>query len=416
MPRHTYKQFFVLGGRFLWFGFATGFASSFGQTFFIGLFGPALRTEFSLSHTSWGFIYLTGTLASALVLPFTGRKIDTVDLRVFTTAVCICMVFASLFTCNVNGPIMLAIAIFLLRQSGQGLMSHTSLTSMARYFESGRGRALAVATIGFAAGEALLPGATVFVIEHLGWRWTYALVGIFVAVVLIPLFFWLLAGHDERHRKHVQAIAKRANDTRGASQSWTRAEVLRDKRFYLLLPGLLAPAIIGTALFFHHLTVADYKGWSYAWVTGNYAVYAAVISTVALLSGPLVDRFRAVRMMYGVIPPLILGILMLAAFDTKWIVPVYLTLLGLNSAFYFTVITSLWAELYGVTYLGSIKSMMTAFGVLGSALGPVAMGWMLDAGLSVESVCLIWATFAFGSWLLTVVALNISAQRSHLPG
>lgn len=373
-----------------------------------------MRSEFGLSHTSWGFIYLVGTLASALLLPFSGRLIDTMDLRVFTTLVCIMMVFAGLFTALVNGPVMLVIAIFLLRQSGQGLMSHTSLTSMARYFEAGRGRALAVATIGFAAGEAVLPRFAVFTIDQIGWRWTYALVAVLVAVVLIPLVFWLLAGHDERHRQHQQRLAKRSA-TREGVQSWTRAEVLRDKRFFLLLPGILAPAIIGTALFFHHLTVADLKGWSYTWVTGNYAVYAVVITVVALLSGPLVDRFRAVRMVYGVIPPLIVSMLLLAAFDTPWIVPVYLTMLGLNSAFYFTVITSLWAELYGVAHLGSIKSMMTALSVLGSALGPVAMGWMFDHDLSVGTICTFWAAFAFVGWILTAIALNLSPRRSHSP-
>ena len=184
-----------------------------------------MRSEFGLSHTSWGFIYLVGTLASALLLPFSGRLIDTMDLRVFTTLVCIMMVFAGLFTALVNGPVMLVIAIFLLRQSGQGLMSHTSLTSMARYFEAGRGRALAVATIGFAAGEAVLPRFAVFTIDQIGWRWTYALVAVLVAVVLIPLVFWLLAGHDERHRQHQQRLAKRSA-TREGVQSWTRAEVL----------------------------------------------------------------------------------------------------------------------------------------------------------------------------------------------
>ena len=168
-------------------------------------------------------------------------------------------------------------------------------------------------------------------------------------------------------------------------------------------------------MFFHHLTVADLKGWSYTWVTGNYAVYAVVITVVALLSGPLVDRFRAVRMVYGVIPPLIVSMLLLAAFDTPWIVPVYLTMLGLNSAFYFTVITSLWAELYGVAHLGSIKSMMTALSVLGSALGPVAMGWMFDHDLSVGTICTFWAAFAFVGWILTAIALNLSPRRSHSP-
>ena len=413
MPLAGYFRFISQGGRLLWFGFTIGLASTFGQTFFIGLFGPVLRNEFNLSHTSWGFIYLVGTLASALLLPFTGRRIDTMDLRLFTTLACVLMIFAGLFTSIVNGPVMLAIAIFLLRQSGQGLMSHISMASMARYFEAGRGRALAIATMGFAAGEALLPVGTVFVIALIGWRWTYVGVAVVVTVVLIPLVYWLLEGHDKRHREHVQYLASRAAGTRESIRSWTHEEVVRDKRFYLLLPGLLAPSIIGTALFFHHLTIADVKGWSHTWVTSNYALYAVVITTVALLSGPLVDRFRAIRMVYFVIPPLIMSMLVLATFDTPWIVPVYLTLLGFNSAFYFTVITSLWAEIYGVGHIGAIKSMVTALSVVGSALGPVGMGWMMNAGFSVGAICITCAVFAFIGWILTAVALNIAPQRSH---
>ena len=132
MPLAAYFRFIAANDRFIWFGFTIGFASSFGQTFFVGLFGPALQAEFGLSHTSWGTVYLIGTLASALLLPFTGKKIDTMDLKTFTLSVCAVMVLAGLFTSMVNGPVMLIIAIFLLRQSGQGLFSHTSMTSMAR--------------------------------------------------------------------------------------------------------------------------------------------------------------------------------------------------------------------------------------------------------------------------------------------
>ena len=331
MPLAGYSRFIADSGRFVWFGVAMGFASSFGQTFFIGLFGPALRAEFGLSHTSWGFIYLVGTLSSALLLPFTGRKIDQMNLRSFSLLVCLAMIVAGLFTAAVTGPVMLAVAVFLLRQSGQGLMSHTAMASMARYFALARGRALAVATMGFASGEAVLPVGTVFLIASIGWRWTYALVAVLVAVVLVPLVCWLLAGHDERHRRHIERLTGGEGVDRGFVPSWTRGEVLRDKRFYLLLPGQLAPAIIGTAVFFHHLTVADDKGWSHTWVTSNYAVYAAVVIVAAVLSGPLVDRFRAVRMVYASTPPLVVGMLLLAAFDTPWIVPVYISLLGLNT-------------------------------------------------------------------------------------
>ena len=212
MPLAAYYRFIIQNDRFLWFGFTIGFASSFGQTFFVGLFGPALRAEFGLSHTSWGAVYLVGTLASALLLPFTGRKIDTMDLKTFTTIVCVVMIFAGLFTAMVNGPVMLVIAIFLLRQSGQGLFTHTSMTSMARYFEAGRGRALAIATMGFALSEAVLPVGTVFLIALVGWRWTYVVVAVLVAVVLIPLVHWLLAGHHERHRRHVQRLFSSRRD------------------------------------------------------------------------------------------------------------------------------------------------------------------------------------------------------------
>ncbi|MDH3688931.1 MAG: MFS transporter [Gammaproteobacteria bacterium] len=415
MPLAAYFRFIADNRRFVAFGFTMGFASSFGQTFFIGLFGPALRSEFGLSHTSWGFIYLIGTLASALLLPFTGRKIDQMDLRLYTTLVCALMIFAGLFTALVNGPLMLIAAIFLLRQSGQGLMSHTAMSSMARYFEEGRGRALAIATMGFSCGEALLPVGAVFLIALVGWRWSYVACAILVAVVLIPLVRWLLAGHDERHRQHLQRLTRQAGDHQAVIQSWTQAQVLRDSRFYLLLPGLLAPPMIGTAMFFHHLTVADFKGWSHTWITGNYAVYALVAITIALLSGPLIDRFRAVRMVYGVIPPLILAMLALAAFQTHWIVPVYLALIGVNTGLSYTVMTSLWAEIYGVAYIGSVKSMVAAIGVLGSALGPVIMGRLMDEGFSVESICVIAAAYALIGWILMAVALRPAAHRSHPP-
>ena len=89
MQSKNYLRFTLENRRFLAFGFLMAFSSSFGQTFFVGLFGPDLRAEFGLSHGDWSLVYMAGTLASALVLPWSGRLIDRVDLGVFTAAVCI---------------------------------------------------------------------------------------------------------------------------------------------------------------------------------------------------------------------------------------------------------------------------------------------------------------------------------------
>ena len=133
MPIRDYLKFVAANLRFVTFGFFLAFASSFGQTFFIGTFGPAIQMEFSLSHTSWGTIYMVGTLGSAALLPWTGKQIDRFDLRPYTALVCILLTIACGFTAFVTTGVMLVFAIFLLRQSGQGLMSHIAITSMARY-------------------------------------------------------------------------------------------------------------------------------------------------------------------------------------------------------------------------------------------------------------------------------------------
>ena len=83
------------------------FSSSFGQTYFIGVFGPELRAEFDLTHTAWGAIYMTGTLCSALVLPFTGKLIDRIDLRAYAGVVSVALALACVGISSVLGPITL---------------------------------------------------------------------------------------------------------------------------------------------------------------------------------------------------------------------------------------------------------------------------------------------------------------------
>ena len=98
--------------RFLSFGFLMGLGSSFGQTYFIGVFGPEIRQEFSLTQTSWSAIYMIGTLASALMLPWTGQQIDRISLRRYTVFVVIALVGATTFMALVPSAILLVVAVF----------------------------------------------------------------------------------------------------------------------------------------------------------------------------------------------------------------------------------------------------------------------------------------------------------------
>ena len=82
-----YLRFISENPHLLAFGFFLTFASSLGQTFFIGAFGPSILKEFELSHTAWGGIYMAGTVMSALCLPLTGQLIDRFPLKPYTIIV-----------------------------------------------------------------------------------------------------------------------------------------------------------------------------------------------------------------------------------------------------------------------------------------------------------------------------------------
>ena len=67
-----YIKFALANRRILAFGFLMALGSSFGQTFFIGIFSPSIEAEFGLSHSEWGTIYMAGTLLSAATAPIPG--------------------------------------------------------------------------------------------------------------------------------------------------------------------------------------------------------------------------------------------------------------------------------------------------------------------------------------------------------
>ena len=405
-------KFAVANRRFIAFGFLAASASSFGQTYFIGIFGPVFQAEFGLSHTIWGSIYLIGTLASAAMLPVSGKLIDHIPLRRYALWVCGLLMLACGLTTLVNGAITLIFSIFLLRHAGQGLMSHIAITTMARYFSAGRGRAIAIATLGFSLGEALLPFLAVLAIASYGWRWTYGGVVLYLGLIVIPIFLLLLKDLGDRPPADTAPMSRAEQKQIQQQRSWTRAEVLRDPRIYLLLPGLLAAPIISTAMFFHHLTLAGAKGWSYAWITGSYLIYAVSTVITALIVGQTIDRLGAVRLVPFMLLPLISAMIVIAVFNNPFAVWLYMVLMGINIGIAHTSVSAMWAEMYGVKHLGAIRSLATAVGVFGTALGPVTLGSLMDWGLPIEHVCLIFAGYSVIGTCLMVATFRHKIQNS----
>ena len=389
--------FLIASPRFLAFGFLVAVFSSFGQTYFIALSGAEIRSTFGLSHGDFGSIYSLGTLSSAALLVWAGRKIDDVDLRPYTSIVCFGLALACLGMANVSSALWLIPVIFALRFTGQGLMSHISTVAMARYFDAHRGKAISIASLGYPVGEAILPFIAVSLIATIGWREMWGSIGIMLAVGLVPMVLWLLKGHSDRHQKLEEAT--RVAVAEGATRAgWSRRQVLRDPRFYVLLPSYLSTAFIITGFFFHQVHLVDSKGWSLPWFAGTFVAFAVGQIIAGLITGIMVDRYNALLMMRFELMPIVIALLALAMFSDPLIAIVFMVFAGATSGAAATAHGAIWAEIYGVAHLGAIKAMGTALMVVSSALSPPIMGWAIDAGVSMETIaaaCALYCIFAF---------------------
>jgi MFS family permease len=395
-----YRQFIADNARFLGFGFTLSALSSVGQTFFISLFGAEIRGAFILTHGEFGTIYSAATLASATGLALVGHRTDNADLRRWSCFVVGGLGVACLLLAWAPAAIFVGIALFGLRFFGQGLASHTSVVSMARYFDVARGRAVSIAALGHPVGEGILPISVVAIAAVMGWRETWFACGVFLIVIGIPATLWLLRGHATRHQSWLDNLRSRAASGR-ESKSRSRAEMLRDPVFFFLLPAAITPSYVVTGLFFHQAHVAATKGWPLTLLAASFAAYAAASVATSLVAGHLIDRRGATRILPFAMVPLAVGLLALALSNDPLIATLYLLLAGASQGLQATVHGVLWAEIYGARHIGSIRALIAALSVFSSALGPASMGWLIDAGITIT-------TLAFASIVAIGIALGLA--------
>ena len=174
------------------FGFIFTFFSSFGQSFFLGLFNSSIRETLSITHGQFGSIYASATLLSSFLLIWVGKKIDDINIFKFAFYVTLLLSFSCYFFSKVSSIAFLFIAVFLMRFSGQGLMSHTATTTITRYFTKSRGKALSAGWFGLSTAEFILPVLIVYMLTFTAWQNIWISISILTLVFLPLTSFFLI--------------------------------------------------------------------------------------------------------------------------------------------------------------------------------------------------------------------------------
>jgi len=390
----------------LGFGFTAVFWGNFGQSFFVAWFGADIQRSLGLSAGEYGSAYSLATLASAITVVWAGGLIDKLALRTYAIAVAIGLAVALVVLSLANTLLTLLIGFFLLRLFGQSLLPHTGITTMARYFDDMRGKAISVAMSGVPVGEVILPIMAVALVAAVGWQATLSWVALGVFVILIPLMLWLLhhsnlpmAALDKESAQRLEAASNAQDKDETAPKIPGRTEVLRDYRFWLALPGLMVNPFMITGIFIHQNFLADSKGWSMSWLATCFIVYGMVHWISSLVSGALVDRYKSVRLLPFFLLPMVVCLLIAAFVPGNWPAVLMMALLGMSAGSSPPITGSLWPEIYGTRKLGSIRAMNMALMVLSTAISPVLFGYFIDRGVSLAALfgaCTVYVMVAIG--------------------
>ncbi|MDC0353312.1 MFS transporter [Candidatus Pelagibacter sp.] len=377
------------------FGFIFTFFSSFGQSYFLGLFNSSIREALSITHGQFGSIYASATLCSSFLLIWVGKKIDDVNIFKFAFFVTILLSFACFFFSRVTSVFLLFIAIFLMRFSGQGMMSHTASTTISRYFTKTRGRALSISWFGLSSAEFIMPVLMVYLLTIIDWQNLWLIFSISVLIIL-PIASFLLI-------KNLNLDSREASDENIKHveiKQWKRRDVLKDYRFYIISSNMLAMPWIFTGFAVFQSFVQTSKGWGPYVIAQSFMSYSIFSVLTLFLSGFLIDKFTSRKLLIYMNIPLLLSVIVLFLFDTPITAFLFLGLVGISNGFANILGSSTWAELYGVKYLGSIKALTTALMVFATAFGTALFGYLIDIGFTVGDIAIVSGTYIFISLIL----------------
>ena len=410
-----------VGGRFFygWVIVAVAglgiFTSGPGQSHTFSVFVGPIGDDLGIGSASIASAYGLATLAAAFLLPQMGRLVDRHGARRMTLIVVVLLGLACFAFGAAANFLWLVVCFGLLRFLGQGSLMLNCANMVSHWFSRRRGFALSLMVLGFGASMAVHPPLGQFLVEEIGWRRAWFVLGLVTWILMLPPV--LLLAHDKPEDKGLRPDGDPpvpADDEANAAGNaplvgLTLRQALHTPTIYLVSLGWFAIAMLVTTLHFYQVTILSAQGVATETAARVFTISAVTMMVTIPMVGRLLDRFPT-RFVFaaGLVVTAAALVAVTFAVDT-WTAVGYALLFGLNNAFSMTLFGYLWPRYFGRLHLGSIQGTGQMIGVVGASLGPLPVGLAFDLVGSPTGTLQLLALYPLACALLAALFLRTPA-------
>jgi MFS transporter, OFA family, oxalate/formate antiporter len=320
-----------------------------------------------------------------------GRFIDRRGPRIAVVFIAALFALACGYMGLVHNIVMLLLGFVLVRGLGQGSLSLVSQHVVNLWFVRRRGLAVGLTGLGMAAATAFFPMIIDSLIASYGWREAYALLGLLVAVTILPAGALLFRSRPESFG--LVPDGGRAADARSPAArevDYTLAEARRTRTFWLFVGGNTLVAALTTGLVFHHFSIMAMGGLDRTAAAQVFVPFGIMTAAANLVAGALLDRIPP-RYLLAAMLVAQTAALALAAIVAPGLVFVYGGLLGATMGIRGGVQGAVFAHYFGRANLGAVMGTASTIGVVGTAVGPLLFALTEAASGSYAPVLLVSA-------------------------
>jgi MFS family permease len=363
-----------------------------------GVFFNPLMEEFGWSRAAIAGASSTAFFSMGIFGVLIGRLNDSFGPRRLMSAAALLLGLGCVLTGRLTTLWGLYLYFGIIFGIGLGAIDVIALTTIARWFSHRRGFMTGIVKVGTGAGQFAIPLAASGLILVYGWRWAIAFIGALVAVILLLMAQFMRRDPEALGSKRKTVTGSRSVAVPAPGPSLPLSRVFRTVQFWTICLANLFLVSCLMVILLHIVPHARDIGIPPLQAAGVLSTIGAVSMLGRFASGLVIDH-RGSKAVMGVCFVLLLADLVWLQFaDRLWMIYLFAVIYGLAHGGFFTAISPLVAEWFGIHYHGTLFGIVVCFGTTGGAMGPLLAGHLFDVSGSYQSTFLILTALALVSW------------------